>query len=100
MRKRHFYVLRRVLHYKEDSAFEFLDHISPKMPNMSGKSNWKKDKNIFTGMTQGSQKREGQTQGERLSVCGFSNLLFQLLLAGRNTADGVRNFVFGSSVAT
>ena len=24
----------------------------------------------------------------------------QLLLAGRNTADGVRNFVFGSSVAT
>src|SRR5882724_3057610 len=30
----------------------------------------------------------------------FLNLLLQLLLAGRNTADGVRNFVFGSSVAT
>src|SRR5258705_506168 len=51
-------------------------------------------------MTQGSHRR-GARLRVRPSVCRFFlTLLLQLLLGGRNPADGVRNFVFGSSVAT
>src|SRR5215467_3514811 len=50
-------------------------------------------------MTQ-SHRKEARTR-RRLSACRISLTCFlQLTLAGRNTADGVRNFVFGSSVVT
>src|SRR6516225_7559818 len=47
-----------------------------------------------------SPQKRGAHPKAPLFLSDFSTCFLQLTLAGRNTADGVRNLVFGSSVVT
>src|SRR5215472_723181 len=81
-------------------VFPWLPDSCPNAVRYARKVKLEKTQEYLHGNDTSPQKREARTR-RRLSACRiFLTCFLQLMLAGTNTADGVRNFVFGSSVVT